>query len=131
MKKPEASPTPQLPETPKPKEPDVALVHGVTEDGGGLAILRQREGRLEAGALRPLKEGVPIAGEVVKLRPRPEFPLLCDVDVEVAAPKTSDVKSPARLEAPRKGPAQVASETYRDNWDTIFGARRAKTELVN
>src|SRR4051812_5509288 len=92
---------------------DVALVHGVTPDGTGLCVIRQREDRIEIGAVKPLREGVPITGEVVTLRPRPEFPLLCDVEVQVEAPKAPAPREPAA--ALRKGPAQVASDEYRRN----------------
>jgi len=95
---------------------DIALIHGKTPDGEGLRIVRKREDRLEIGAVRPLKQGAPIVGEVVTLTPRPEFPLLCDVKVEVPAPAPqTDV--PAR---PQKGPAQVATDAYRENWGRIF-----------
>jgi hypothetical protein len=104
---------------------DVALIHGKTPDGEGLRILRKREDRLELGAVRPLKEGMPITGEVVTLTPRPEFPLLCDVKVELAARSSADVAAP-----PRHGPAQVATDRYRENWDRIW-TRPAKAELAN
>ena len=109
---------------------DVALIHGLAENGD-LKILRQREGRVELGQVRPLREGVPIDGEVVHLTPRKEFPLLCDVTSEVAAPAlppTQDVlESPASA---HKGPAQVATDRYRDNWDLIW-SRRAADERAN
>jgi hypothetical protein len=105
------------PETPAQR--DVALIHGRTADGEGLRILRQREQRLEVGEIRPLKEGRAIQGEVVSLKPRAEFPLLCDVSVEVAAP--------TRSAPPKSGPAQVATDSYRENWDTVF--KRPSTAL--
>lgn len=114
---------------PAPSSPDVALIHGVTPDGG-LQILRARENRLELGAVRPLREGAPITGEVVKLRPRENCPALCDVEVQLAAPeKQSDRQVPAEASTPRTGPAQVATDEYRKNWDAIW-SRPAKT-LVN
>ena len=105
--------------------PDVALVHGVTADGT-VQVIRRRAGKLEAGALSPLREGVPIQGEVVSLRPREKFPLLCDVDVHYAPPAAPAAKSPP---APgrRKGPAQVATDTYRDNWDSIWSRKKSET----
>jgi hypothetical protein len=104
---------------------DVALIHGKTPDGEGLRIIRKREDRLELGAVRPLKEGTPITGEVVTLTPRPDFPLLCDVKVEVAAPNAgTDVATT------RHGPAQVATDQYRENWDRIW-TRPGKAELAN
>lgn len=106
---------------------DVALIHGKTPDGEGLKILRRREDRLELGAVHPLKEGMPITGEVVTLTPRPHFPLLCDVKTELAAPKPqADVPA-----APRHGPAQVATDRYRENWDRIWSKPRSKAELAN
>lgn len=105
---------------------DVALIHGRTPDGEGYRILRRREDRLELGAVHPLKEGVPITGEVVTLTPRPEVPLLCDVKTELAAPKrTADVAAPER-----HGPAQVATDQYRENWDRIWSQPR-KAELAS
>jgi hypothetical protein len=119
----------------EPSTPDVALIHGVTSDGRGVQILRARENRLELGVIRPLREGVPISGEVVKLRPRENCPMLCDVEVELkAAEPASDRQVPAALaESPaaRSGPAQVATEEYRKNWDAIWSRSPAKAKLVN
>jgi hypothetical protein len=112
------------------KEPsessDVALIHGKTADGEGLRIIRRRDDRIELGAVRPLKEGAPIVGEVVSLTPREEFPLLCDVKVQYSSPGArNDV-----AESPRHGPAQVATDRYRENWDRIWMSKD-KAELSN
>lgn len=100
---------------------DVVLIHGTTADGKGLAVLRQREDKLERGLVMPIEQGKPIVGEVVTLQPRPDFPLLCDVKVEYdpATPTSSEV--PKRLLA--KGPGQVATDVYRTNWERIFQSR--------
>lgn len=108
---------------------DVALIHGITPEGD-LRILRKRDDRIELGGVRALREGVPITGEVVRLTPRKEFPLLCDVVTELPAPaQAADVAGP-RGES-RKGPAQVATERYRANWDTIFARRPRGEDLAN
>jgi hypothetical protein len=108
-----------------PRPPDIALIHGVTPDGG-FQILRSRDNRLEFGAVRPLREGVPITGEVVKLRPREICPILCDVEVELAAKELpKDRQVPALEASARSGPAQVATDQYRKNWDAIWSASRA------
>lgn len=111
------------------KAEDTVLIHGVSRDGETLAVLRAREERIEAGLMRTVKEGTPVEGEVVRLTPRPEFPLLCDVKVEVpagtinargAGEGASDARG-AGEGAPRLGrPAQVATARYRDNWDAIW-----------
>ena len=109
---------------------DVALIHGLAENGD-LQIVRQREGRVELGQVRPLRDGVPITGEVVRLTPRKECPLLCDVSTTLAAPATA--KQEDVLQAPasgHKGPAQVATDRYRDNWDLIW-KRRPADERAN
>jgi hypothetical protein len=105
---------------------DVALVHHISPDGA-VHVIRRRGNQLEAGALQPLREGVPIQGEVLSLRPRENFPMLCDVDVlytppaaTAAAAKPTDSPRPAR----RKGPAQVATDDYRDNWDSIWASKK-------
>lgn len=114
-----------------PKSPsDVALVHRVTPDGT-VHVIRRRGDQLEAGALSPLREGAPIQGEVLSLKPRENCPLLCDVDVLYAPPTQA---KPAAQAAPRparrrKGPAQVATDDYRDNWDSIWA--RKKTDALN
>lgn len=109
------------------------MIHGVTPDGEGLQILRARENRLELGALRPLREGGPITGEVVTLRPRPNAPALCDVEVHVKAPQaapTDDCQVP-RAALSHPGPAQVATDDYRRNWDSIWSRPADKSKLVN
>jgi hypothetical protein len=97
------------------KAEDVVLLHSPTEDGAGMRVLRAREGRLEAGVMRPLEEGKPIVqGEVVKLTPRhregPDAPVLCDVEVQYAPPPAAHSGKPV----------QVASKAYRESWDRIF-----------
>lgn len=112
---------------------DVALIHGVTPDGEGLQILRARDNRLELGAIRPLREGAPITGEVVTLRPRPNAPALCDVEVQLKAPQaaaTDDRQAP-RAALSHPGPAQVATDDYRRNWDAIWSRPADKSKLVN
>jgi hypothetical protein len=111
----------------------VVLIHGVTPDGGGLNVLRARDGQLEAGAVRPLREGKPIHGEVVRLEPRESCPLVCDVKVDFAPPKSGEPcadgcgkdSCDAPTSAPHKGPARVASDAYRKNWDAIWARGKA------
>jgi hypothetical protein len=99
---------------------DLALIHGRTPDGEGLRVIRKRRERIELAHVRPLEQGVPITGEVVTLKPRPEFPLLCDVTTELEAPPPADTATrPAH-----NGPAQVATDRYRENWDRIWKRRR-------
>ena len=125
-----AQPTPKATQAPS----DVALIHGVASDGDGFHILRARENRLELGVVRPLREGAPITGEVVTLRPRPNFPALCDVETHYkpalpAAPAAADASPP--LLAARTGPAQVATDEYRRNWDAIWSKPAEKAKLSN
>lgn len=110
------APTPAVTdEAPKKSSDDVVLVHGRTDDGKGLKVLRKKADELSAGEVRPVEEGKPLTGDLVRLKPRPEMPLLCDVDVEYEAPRPS--KDAA-------GPARVSSSAYRKGWDRMWGKRR-------
>jgi len=98
---------------------DVVLMHGTTSDGAGTRVLRARPGQIEAGEVRPLREGQPLApgGEVVRLVERPEAPCLYDVKV--------DYQVPAGEEAAGRdagGPPQVATPAYRESWERTFAA---------
>lgn len=111
------------------KVPDVALVHQVDPDGA-VHVIRRRGDRLEAGALQPLREGAPIRGEVVALKPRKSFPALCDVEVlyqppaqPAAASDTPQARASEAGSSPRKGPAQIATDRYRTNWDSIWSRK--------
>jgi len=102
----------------KPSSEDVALVCGPTEDGAGARIVRAKDGVLSAGEIRPAREGQPTNGsELIRLRPRPGAPRVCDVDV-LHAPQPAAPKARVIVD----GPAQVATRDYRHNWDRIFGA---------
>jgi hypothetical protein len=107
-----------------PKVEDVALVCGVSDDGQGVDIIRKRGERIETGTVRRLEPGKAIYGEVVRLKPREHAPLVCDVEVELAAPSSS--VSPAS-----SGPAQVATESYRKNWDAVYGRSKKPGSLLN
>lgn len=121
----------------KPK--DLVLVHGHTPDGSGLNVLRARDRQLEIGTVRPLEEGRPIQGEVVKLTPRPEMPNLYEAETQYAAPATESAapsKSSEEAAAPSgrsasHGPAQVASDAYRKNWDAIWKRPSRRRALPN
>jgi hypothetical protein len=101
------------PERPDAKT-DVAILCGPTEDRQGQRLIRLREGELQAGEVRAVRQGAPLHGrELVRLSPREKTPQVCDVEVLHPA------------EAPpgdRVGPAQVATDRYRDNWELIFGS---------
>jgi hypothetical protein len=117
----------------KPVAKDLLLIHGVTSDGAGLEVVRKRNGRVEQGALRQVQEGRPLHGELVRLKPLPEFPLICEVEVQVPArAQQQDVEGGDRERASQhKGPAQVASDRYRRNWDLIWNQGRDKPEPLN
>lgn len=91
---------------------DVVLLAGPSEDGKGTRVLRVKAGDVSIGEVRPVEEGKPLAGDVVKLTPRKEHPRVCDVETLYAAPA-------------RKGPAKVSSSGFRANWDRVFGERRS------
>lgn len=120
--RPETSPAPSA--APPVAGTDVALIHGVSPDGA-VQIIRRRGDRVEAGALTPLREGAPIQGEVVSLRPRPSCPLVCDVDVHYASPRPGSDAPTSRAPLGHKGPAQVATDQYRDNWDSIWSHKKS------
>jgi hypothetical protein len=100
---------------------DVVLMHGPTDDGEGARVLRARPGRVDAGEVRPMRDGRPIGdgAEVVRLERRADAPALFDVHVECAVPQNV----PRRMTG-QNGPAQVATPEYRENWELTFGTRR-------
>lgn len=93
------------------KDFDVVFLQGETKDGEGLRALRSRPGRIEATELRAVREGRPLTGELVRLLPREESPLLWNVDVQYSQDEQRG----------HAGPARITSEAYRDNWERIFG----------
>ena len=96
-----------------PSEPrDVMFVVGRDADGD-VGVIRKRDDRFEIGRLQEAKEGVPICGELVSLRRRPEHAQLFDVEVV----------HDGRVAAARSGPPRVSTKAYRENWDRIFGDR--------
>jgi hypothetical protein len=90
---------------------DVVLV-GPELSSSGWAVLRQRSDKLEAGVMKPVRDGEPLAGgaELVRLQQRDEHPRLFDVDVLATIPTRT-----------ASGPPQVATDAYRAGWEMIFG----------
>ncbi len=106
---------------PQPKGAfDVVLVHSPTEDGEGARVLRARPGRIDAGEVRPMREGRPLVagGEVVRLERRADAPALFDVRVEYEVPPASAASHA------QGGPPQVATRAYRESWELTFGSGR-------
>lgn len=109
---------------------DVVLIHGLSPDGKGLAVLRHRENRVEQALVMPIEHGKPIHGEIVTLKPRREFPLLCDVKVEYSPADGHKALSPDNRGS-TKGPGQIATDEYRANWDRIFQSRTHSDGALN
>jgi hypothetical protein len=109
---------------------DVALVLGKSPSGE-VNILRKRADRLEAGTLVPLQEGKPLRGEVVQLHPR-EGSRLYDVEVHLSREELgpSLPQAQAAQSSALNGPAQVATDKYRKNWDAIY-KRNQDRKLLN
>jgi len=99
---------------------DVVLIHGPTEDQKGLRVLRAREQGIEVGEVRPLQEGKPLAGEIVKLRPRQGQPRICDVETQLSESELERARGTARPRLGHAGPPRVSSDAYRANWDAIY-----------
>jgi hypothetical protein len=101
-----------------PPSGDIAMVFG--KDANGVHILRRRsqEAPIEAGLLRPMREGRPIQGEVVSLTQRQDLPMIYDVRSEFGAPTEVEDRQTG------DGPARVASDAYRKGWDAVWGRRR-------
>jgi len=99
---------------------DVILIHGVDPQRRELHVLRSKGGDVGMGVVRAVEEGRPIAGDLVRLKPRRELPLLCDVE-EVLSVPVPEPASPARPSHP--GPAFVSTDAYRRGWEQVFGAR--------
>jgi hypothetical protein len=111
---------------------DVALLYAPTDDGKGARVLRSRDGAVETGEVRPVRDGQPVQqGELVRLSPRAEAPCLYDVEVLHEASTQSSQPPEAGAEAPRGRPAQVASDDYRMNWDRIFSGRSKRDRSLN
>lgn len=98
---------------------DIVFIHSPVEQGRGFRVIRQREDRIEIGEIRPTEEGRPLTGDLVRLTPREEHARLFDVEVLVEAPRPAPPQ--------RSGPAQVATDAYRSNWEAIFGVREKNT----
>jgi hypothetical protein len=110
---------------------DVVMV-GPALPSGGHVVLRKRgasaERPWEAFAMRPMEEGKPLHGELVKLAPRAE-PHLYDVEVLHDARVRSDDVEPSERQAARPAekergrPAQVATDDYRRGWSRLFAKK--------
>lgn len=107
---------------------DVVFVHGRSDDGKKLAVLRKRGDAVSAAVLTEATEGKPLHGELVRLRPRDGAPALFDVDVLHGASPDPETERARDVSA---GPARVATTAYRDGWDSIWGerAKRAAADL--
>lgn len=80
--------------------------------------------------IRPLEEGKPIEGEVVRLKQRVAGTPVYDVEVQYEGPRAPLAKLKASPHS--AGPPQVATDQYRDNWDLVFSHRREpEKKLLN
>ncbi len=99
---------------------DLVLISGVDPDRKEVHVLKPVQEGVEAAVLRPVEEGKPIQGDLVRLRPREDVPVVAELETLMRHPDHPD--DPRRR---HKGPPMVASEAYRQGWEMIFGARPA------
>jgi hypothetical protein len=102
---------------------DVVLVHGTTVDGEGARVLRARPGHIEAGEVRPVRDGQPLTpgGEVVRLVERSGAPCIYDVKVDYQVPTAAPPASRTG-----GGPPQVSTQAYRESWERTFAPARLR-----
>ena len=100
----------------KPSD-DVVVIHGKTDDGA-LKVIRKKSENLYLGEMRPVEHGKPVNGDIVRLKPREEQPMVCDVVEEISVGPRS------------KGPARVANERYRKGWNSIWGKERPRPQRL-
>jgi hypothetical protein len=105
---------------------DVAFAFGKDEHGVHVLRRRSADAPIEAGVIRPLVQGQPITDEVVSLRARADAPGLFDVKVELESSHPRTI--PPR---PGDGPSQVATDSYRKGWDSIWGRKGAGSRSLN
>ena len=98
------------------KTDDVVLVHGRSEDGKALAVIRKQGESFSSGIVRVAEEGKPILGELVRLRPREDAPMLCDVEVLHGTASASEPEA-----HDHQGPSRAATVAYRNGWEAIWG----------
>ena len=111
---------------------DIAIPLGRSEDGN-LQLLRvqgtdERPTQATIGELRPLEEGKPIMGEVVRLKPV-EGARHLDVETVLADPyKAEKEKAPASAGGGSKT-YSFPSTKYQENWARIFGSKPGPSEV--
>jgi hypothetical protein len=127
---------------PKRKK-DLLLVKGPTDDGAGVHVVRARPERLELGTMRPLEDGRPIEGEVVRVNQHPQCPFVYEVETEFSTQTSGDQAATPAADAPKvpaakpaapsrtAGPPKVASEAYRRNWDAIWNRQSRRRPVLN
>lgn len=98
---------------------DRVVIAGVDTRRKEVHVLRSVDGGIEESVLRPVEDGQTLSGDLVRLHPLKEFPLLADLETLLRHPNHAE-----RPESGRKGPAMVATEAYRTGWEAIFGVRR-------
>jgi hypothetical protein len=98
----------------KPKK-DEFHIKGTAPDGNGVYGIRKTDGGDTEAVLVPITEGQPLppGAEVIQTRPRSEDVL--------------EVRSVYKV----KGPSQVATPQYRENYDQIFGKKKSTAHDIN
>lgn len=102
---------------------DRVLIHGRTEDGEGLRALRSRPDRFDLAEVRFAREGQCIGdSDLVSLHPT-ELPLIYDVETIFSRDENPEMKEKSGKvgSISHIGPARIATDAYRRNWEAIFG----------
>jgi len=100
---------------------DVILIHGVDPQRRELHVVRSKGGEVGLGIVRAVEEGRPIDGDLVRLKPRKDLPLVCDVEEVLSLSDAHAPRTPAGPAHP--GPACVSTDAYRRGWEQVFGPR--------
>ena len=76
---------------------DVVWMHGPTEDGEGTRVVRARPGRVDAGEVRPMVEGQPLAARQRSDPPRRRYR------------RAGRLRREGRVQDPRRGDRSASS----------------------
>lgn len=99
---------------------------------GGVLMLRQDtpDSRPEIGEVLPAREGEPIRGEFLDIKPmEPGSPVMAVKSLyKPEEPTDATCRDCGEKRSEHTGPARVNTQAYRDHWDTIFGGSSRKSD---
>ncbi|HOU54107.1 MAG TPA: hypothetical protein PLQ97_09285 [Myxococcota bacterium] len=100
---------------------DLVVIADANPESRDVTVVRPTPEGVVASVLKPVQPGQPLLGDMVRLEPLPQVPILARMRTVLRHPDARAPRGPSDDEAPSSRTFLGSTDAYRRGWEAVFG----------